>query len=105
MNAMEPGPQTESPGDATSTQRRLNRSLPAKPGLGCERDLLAAPDLDQRLRQRIHQFGAVVRTRREAQALGAPRYGREIDGLNVQPIFGEQDVADPFRLDRAADEQ
>src|SRR5215213_10446069 len=47
----------------------------------------------------------MVRAGREAEALGAARDGREVDRLNVQPVLGEQDVADSLRFDGASDEQ
>ena len=68
-------------------------------------DFFAAQDFDQGAGELVHHLGRVARAGREAQALGAARDGRKIDRLNVEPVFGEQDVADALGLDRAADQQ
>ena len=97
------------PAEPTSTKVRLksrgNSSISGRASIRsggpAEIQLQPIPDLDQRLGQLVHHGFAVRRPRREAQPFGSARNGREIDRLNIEPVFGEQDVADPLRFGRA----
>src|SRR3546814_3423959 len=71
----------------------------------CSSDLVEpAPDFDQRRGQLAHHRFVVRRSRREAQAFGAARDGREIDRLHIDAIFGEEDVADLLRSEEHTSE-
>src|SRR3546814_12432994 len=51
-----------------------------------------APDFDQRRGQLAHHRFVVRRSRREAQAFGAARDGREIDRLHIDAILDRKSV-------------
>ena len=40
----------------------------------------------------------------EAPPLGTARYRRDVDWLDVKPVLGQLDIADPFGSDRASDQ-
>ena len=58
------------------------------------------PDFGQGLGQLDHHRFAVGGAGGEAQALKPARHGREIDRLDIDAVFGEQDVADLLGADR-----
>src|SRR5438128_6779569 len=82
----------------------LRRSFCSMFTSGCLAEFQPAPDFAERRDELVHHFRAVRRAGREAQALGAAADRRVIDWLHVEPVLGEQDIADFLRLDRAADE-
>ena len=83
-------------GECDAHEFRMQAQAQDSPVLGGGAELLAAEDLDQRAGQLVHHLGAMLRARREAQALGAARDGREVDRLDVETVFRKQDVADPL---------
>src|SRR3546814_5571845 len=92
-------------GTGLSRKPRIERrptttsSKPGAPVTSPSRGLLElqlepVPDFDQRARQFAHHRLVVRGAGGEAQAFGAARPGREIDRLHINPIIGEQHVAD-----------
>ena len=64
-----------------------------------QRQAKAFPYIDQGFGERVDQYVTMAGRRRDAQTLGAARDGRIVDGLDVDAVFVEQEVARlPARL-------
>lgn len=68
-------------------------------------DVHTVPDFGESICEFVHHLGGMGWAWREAEAFGSSWDGWVVDGLDIDAIFGEQDVGDALGVDGVSDHE